>query len=111
MGALLFALLSHVRHRVAQTGQGIPAKTCCHTECDSSFGESNIKKMVEPTLFELVAASGSCELRSPARLHLNEGTRRAGNRGGLFFRPFLLATQKKWASCRSATGGFDLRLT
>jgi hypothetical protein len=31
----------------------------------------------------------------------------AANRGGIFFGSFLLAAQKKGASCRSTTGGFD----
>lgn len=47
---------------------------------------------------------GSCELRSPARLSLIEETRRAANRGRIFFDYFLLATQKKVISRRAAPG-------
>jgi hypothetical protein len=52
--------------------------------------------------------SGSRELRSPARLRLIEGTRRAANRGRLLFGYFFLARQEKVTSCRATPGAFDV---
>jgi len=52
--------------------------------------------------------SGSCELRSPARLRLIEGTPQGRQTGVAFFLvTFSLAKQEKVTSCRATPGGFD----
>ena len=51
--------------------------------------------------------SGSCELRSPARLWLIEGTAQRRQTGVAFsLATFFLAKQKKVACCRATPGGF-----
>src|SRR5450759_3239829 len=52
--------------------------------------------------------NGSCELRSPARLCLIEGTPQGRQTGVAFFLvTFSLAKQEKVTSCRATPGCFD----
>jgi hypothetical protein len=121
---------SHVKNPLGQSVSNVPESNCfaylpehggqlvahpifgfCffafHPLCAASISRKRAVGLGEHCL-STWPRSGSCELRSPARLRLIEGTPQGRQTGVAFsLATLILAKQKKVACCRATPGGFD----